>query len=943
MWRRKRNRTSRIDHPLPQSGAARDLSDADLSHHEGGSPVSFRQALRLFKQPALFAWPLCGLVLLAIIWLSTYLRIQANYETAARAAYEDAAFVAKGYARQLSLTFTQLDQVLQSLLFVQEESALTLRLEGNSAKSPFRESQKYVVSVFDETGALVSRSGRSGSEVASRSFEAANVRTRSDFKAHSSNPLPTLLIFKPLPQRASGEAVISLSRRINYADGGFAGIISVAVDPRYLASSYEQRGSRPGDYLSIATQDGSMIVATMGGLVVPGLQLFSTPPTLAGASVTTHYGAERFTDRQARIMSWYAVDGFPLYSVVGLSEKDVYATHLVSARESVIYAVIATVICSLACVFGAWQSMAALRRREHLRVTRQSYQDAISGSKEGYFSLWAVRDRGGEIIDFVLDECNEQGAKLIGYDRNLVLGRGFTQILSAKRAQKFLAICRNAMVSGLYEDEFHTYTKENHKEFWGSRRIVRTMAGLAITIRDITETKQHLLQVTSLTNLDSLTGLPNRHWLMSHLPDLITRGQQAGNVIALFSLEIDDFKDFNNTVGHDLGDNLIKAVASRLTGMMRPSDRVVRMGGNEFLLLVPHAGNTEVMTHLASRLIGAFVPAFDLGIGNDQLISASIGISSFPRDGESAELLIKHAGIALDDARKSGKARYRFYQQELFDRLSSRRANESALRGALVNGDFVIHYQPRIDALSGVLVGMEALVRWNDPLKGLIPPLNFIGLAEETGLILRLGALVIDKTCLQIAQWQEMGLPLVPVSINVSPRQFSDGAVAETIARAMTTHNVAAALIEIEITESCMLGDEKPVAAELASLQSIGIKLLLDDFGTGYSSLSQLQRLDLDVLKIDRAFTANLIAGTGGEVLIRAIISMAHALDMAVVAEGVETFEQMALLQDLGCDELQGFLISQPVSAQYMAQLMNQRQLLPILKESILLGQQPNN
>ncbi|MES2830458.1 MAG: EAL domain-containing protein [Pseudomonadota bacterium] len=929
MWRRQRNRTSQFDHPIPPAGVTHDISDVDLPNPDGASPLSLRQTLDLFKQPVLFAWPLCGIGLLAIIWFSTWLRIQANYETASRAAYEDAAFVAKGYARQLSLTLGQLDQVLQSLLFVQEESELRFRLEGTPTKSPFRESQKYVVSIFDETGALVSRSGRSGSEVASRSFEAANVRSRADFKAHSVNPLPTLLIFKPLPQRATGETVISLSRRVNYRDGGFAGMISVAVDPHYLASGYEQRGSRPGDYLSISTQDGSMIVATLGGVVVPRLQLFSTPPTLAGTSVTTHYGAERFTDRQARIMSWYAVEGFPLYAVAGLSEKDVYASHLDSARESVVYAIIASVICTLGAVFGGWQTIHALRRREQRRVTRQSYQDAISGSKEGYFSLWAVRDRAGEIIDFVLDECNEQGAKLIGYDRNAVLGRGFTQILSAKRAQKFLTICRNAMATGLYEDEFHTYAKDGHKEFWGSRRIVRTMAGLAITIRDITETKQHLLQVTSLINLDSLTGLPNRHWLMTHLPDLIVRSQQAGDVIALFCLEIDDFKDFNNTVGHDLGDNLIKGVANRLTGMMRPSDRVVRMGGNEFLLLILHAGNTEAMTHLASRLIGSFIQSFDLGKGNDQAISASIGISSFPRDGDCAELLIKHAGIALDDARKSGKARYRFYQQELFDRLSSRRANESALRSALVNGDFLMHYQPRIDAASGLLVGMEALVRWNDPLKGLIAPLNFIGLAEETGLILRLGTLVIDQTCLQIAQWQKMGLPMVPVSINVSPRQFSDGAVADTIARAMAMHEVPANLIEIEITESCMLGNEKPVAAELAAMQSLGLKLLLDDFGTGYSSLSQLQRLDLDVLKIDRAFTANMVAGTGGEVLIRAIISMAHALDMTVVAEGVETFEQMAILQNLGCDELQGFLISQPVAASQMAQLMTKRQLMP--------------
>jgi EAL domain-containing protein (putative c-di-GMP-specific phosphodiesterase class I) len=273
-------------------------------------------------------------------------------------------------------------------------------------------------------------------------------------------------------------------------------------------------------------------------------------------------------------------------------------------------------------------------------------------------------------------------------------------------------------------------------------------------------------------------------------------------------------------------------------------------------------------------------------------------------------------------AKANGKGHFRFYQPQLSHSLVGRLEKERALREAIGRDEFELHYQPRVDTLSGRLRGMEALVRWRRPGAGLVPPLEFIPMAEQTGLIVPLGELVVRKACAQLAQWREQGLPVVPVSINVSARQFGQGGLARLFASCMAEHALEASLIEIEITESCMMGESQAVAEELAALEALGSKLLVDDFGTGYSSLSQLQRMDLDVLKVDRAFTAQLCEGGEGEALFRAILSMAHALDMSVVAEGVETSAQLRMLRELRCDEVQGYLVSRPLPADGMAALM---------------------
>jgi EAL domain-containing protein (putative c-di-GMP-specific phosphodiesterase class I) len=310
-------------------------------------------------------------------------------------------------------------------------------------------------------------------------------------------------------------------------------------------------------------------------------------------------------------------------------------------------------------------------------------------------------------------------------------------------------------------------------------------------------------------------------------------------------------------------------------------------------------------------------------------INLSIGISIFPRDGSSVDTLLKHADTAMHAAKSEGKKRFRFYQPQLSERLQIKIENENALRLAIERDEFVLYFQPRVNTLTGEFCSMEALARWRHPVRGIVSPLEFIPVAEETGLILELGELIIRKACAQLAQWRIAGLPRLPMSVNVSSRQLNQGNLNDIIATALAEHAIDPAQLELELTESCMMADALEVAEELASFRQLGIKLLVDDFGTGYSSLSQLQRLDLDVLKVDKAFTAELGVRAESEVLFNAMVSMAHALRMTVVAEGVETEAQLRLLQSLGCDEVQGYYISHPVPAADIPPLMQRRYLFP--------------
>jgi len=451
---------------------------------------------------------------------------------------------------------------------------------------------------------------------------------------------------------------------------------------------------------------------------------------------------------------------------------------------------------------------------------------------------------------------------------------------------------------------------------------------LAVTLQDISQRKSHERDLVRMASQDMLTGLPNRHWLNQHLPAALEAAEVGGYTVALLFIDLDEFKHVNDTQGHAAGDQLLQMAASRLRSLLRPSDQVVRFGGDEFIVLLDPVESDAHIGAVAERILAAFARPF-LVAEESQSVGASVGISVYPRDGSDPETLIKHGDIAMYSGKSDGKGQYRFFDPSLSITLKSRSQLKQSLLEAIEKGQLQLHYQPRVDTQTGELCSMEALVRWQHPELGLVPPAKFIPLAESSGLILRIGEIVLELACAQLAQWRTEGLTLVPVSVNVSPKQFAHGNIHHQLALHLKRHDLAPALLEVEITESAMMADQPEVLAELAAIRALGVKLHVDDFGTGYSSLSQLQKLKMDVLKVDKAFTCELDNSTEGRVFFQAIVSMAHALGMSVVAEGVETSRQLEILRELRCNEVQGYYIARPQPPLEMAALMRKRWLLP--------------
>nr|WP_321983303.1 EAL domain-containing protein [uncultured Lichenicoccus sp.] len=423
---------------------------------------------------------------------------------------------------------------------------------------------------------------------------------------------------------------------------------------------------------------------------------------------------------------------------------------------------------------------------------------------------------------------------------------------------------------------------------------------------------------------DPLTGLPNRVLLMDRIEEAIELARCDGRMLTLLFLDLDRFKMVNDSLGHAAGDELLRIVTQRISRSLRSSDTFARLGGDEFVLLLPNPMPSDVLSNLTnhlSRLVAEPVLVADREVS----VTCSLGYSVYPQDGEDAITLLKRADVAMYGAKKEGGNRMRRYTPSLSSHAGERLEVETQLKLGLQRGEFLLHYQPQIEIASGRIVGVEALVRWQHPARGLVPPMQFIPAAEESGLIEPIGEWVLRTACAQAAAWQRSGLPDLRMAINVSARQFYDPALASMVAQALAEHGLAPEHLEIEITESMSMKDPKESCRILASFKALGISIAIDDFGTGYSNLAYLRQFPVRRIKLDRGFVSELGSQSSSDAIVEAIVAMAHKLDLQVVAEGVETAEQRDHLLRYGCDELQGYWFSPPVDADRFEALLQKR------------------
>lgn len=411
---------------------------------------------------------------------------------------------------------------------------------------------------------------------------------------------------------------------------------------------------------------------------------------------------------------------------------------------------------------------------------------------------------------------------------------------------------------------------------------------------------------------DALTQLPNREMFNQRLDHAFIQAQRRGTRLAVLFIDLDHFKIVNDTLGHEAGDTLLREVAKRLTENLRTSDTVARLGGDEFVALIEDVSDPMLIGSLANKLIGALSASYVIS-GSECHVTASIGSSTYPDDSEDTVTLLKNADIAMYRAKEQGRNRFQFYSEQMNTHSVERLTLESGLRRALERGEFILHYQPKMEIRSGQITGMEALVRWQHPEMGLVPPAHFMQIANETGLIVPIGEWVLHTACATRRNWERDGLPDTVVAVNLSRRQFVHGNLVKDIEQALDRTGCNANSIVLEITESMVMHNPERAIRLIKGLKEIGLQIAIDDFGTGYSSLAYLERFPVDALKIDRSFID--ICNAGNVAITQAVISMAHSLKLNVIAEGVETKQQFDFLRDHGCDEIQGYYVSKPLAA----------------------------
>jgi diguanylate cyclase (GGDEF)-like protein len=821
----------------------------------------------------------CGIV--GLIWFGIWITLVDQRGTAAKAAVRDTSNLARAFEENTERIIAGADQILLSMRaeYEREGHGFDLLEWARTQAPPDRLTAQ--MAVIDRNGiALASTAGNAGVSVADRQHFL--------FQKHSAGD--DIYVSQPVFGRSSHRWSIQITRKMLDKKGEFDGIVVLSVDGYDLSQFYQTLDLQQG-FIALLGLDG--VVRARAPVVPHGIGA-AAPELLAAAKASpSPQGSFRLRgtdDPDFSTISFRQVRSYPLIVMVGFADSQVFAHFRMLRMWLLICGGAASVMVLL---FGAiWldQRKRALLSRRALTLTLESMSEGI-----------VMVDAAGQV-----PVINRRAIELLRLPEDILTGlkRGSRRVAEHSAAQVLRALANCLPVEPAREA---TFMHADGTLIEGHRRLLAD-GGMLQTIAEVTERRLAENRIRHMAHHDHLTGLGNRVLFAEQIGLALERAAHDATPFALLCLDLDGFKQINDTFGHDIGDDLLLDVATRLTDTVGPTDFVARIGGDEFLVLSQFSADAEAAKRLAWRIVDSITRPFQ--VAAQQLsISICVGIAICPEHGSERRTLFKHADLALYCAKAAMEVPVRVFEPHMAASRQERLLLESDLRGAVAGQRLDVHFQPQFHTANMAVVGFEALVRWTDPLRGAIRPDIFIPIAEEIGLIIPIGRYVLEQACRAAAAWPDA----LRVGVNVSPVQFRDAGLPTMVAEVLARTGLAPRRLELEVTEGVLIADERQALRTLQALRKLGVAVALDDFGTGYASMSYLRRFPFDRIKLDRSFVQSQVNEPRARAILDCILMLTQRLDVGVIAEGVETQEQLEILRGQGCQEVQGFLVGRPM------------------------------